>query len=306
MRARLTLLLLCVAALPACVTTGTFNQLKAHSDDLQSQLDEIHKEANGLQSDLGAAQQSNEKLTADKTSLSKQKDDLEKAQASLQAKTDELEAKTAELEKAQQALKDESAALAKQNADLAAQKDALVKQDQAKQAQYDSLVGDLTKEVHAGQLKITQYQNMLRVDMADQILFDSGKADLKPDGKAVLRKVAAALAKDDKIIRVEGHTDDVPLGPHAGFASNWELSTARATTVVRFLQDQGGLDPARLIASGRGQYDPVAPNDTPQDRQKNRRIEITLLDHNLVDAVAMTPASPTAATAPGPVSPAAR
>lgn len=299
MRARLTLLLLCVAALPACVTTGTFNQLKAHSDDLQSQLDEIHKEASGLQSDLGVAKQSNEKLVADKTSLKEQKDALEKTQAS-------LEAKTAELEKAQQALKDESDALAKQNADLAAQKDALEKQGQAKQAQYESLVGDLTKEVHAGQLKITQYKNMLSVDMADQILFDSGKADLKPDGKAVLRKVAAALAKDDKIIRVEGHTDNVPLGPHAGFASNWELSTARATTVVRFLQDQGGLDPTRLIASGRGQYDPVAPNDTPEDRQKNRRIDITLLDRSLVDAVAMVPASPTATTAPKSLSPAAR
>jgi hypothetical protein len=78
--------------------------------------------------------------------------------------------------------------------------------------------------------------------------------------------------------------------------------------VVRFLQEQGGLDPKRLIAEGRGEYSPVAPNDTPEDRQRNRRIEITLLDRSLVDAVVLAPAglSATAGAAPGPASPSAR
>ena len=92
----------------------------------------------------------------------------------------------------------------------------------------------------------------------------------------------------------------MPLGSNAAYASNWELSAARATVVVRFLQDQAKLDPKRLVAGGRGEYAPVAPNDTPANKQKNRRIEITLLDKNLVEAMAVPPAAaavqPVAAT----------
>ena len=293
-------------ALPACVSTGTFNQLQHKADDLQSQLDEIHKEAKGLQSDLGTAQQANDQLSADKSTLTKEKTELEQVKDSLQARSSELEAKTAQLtsqtaqlQQTQAELAAQKDALAKQNADLAGQKDALEKQAKDKQSQYDALVGDLKKEVNDGQLKITQYKNMLTLDVADKILFDSGKADLKADGKAVLKKVAAALTKSDKVIRVVGHTDNVPLTANAGFASNWELSTARATKVVRFLTEQGRLEPRRLIAEGRSEFAPVAANDTPESRQKNRRIEITLIDRSLVDAVVLAPAglSPTAATA---------
>jgi chemotaxis protein MotB len=213
----------------------------------------------------------------------------------LEGKTAQLVSQTAQLQQAQSDLKAQSDSLAAQNAALAADKQALQKQAADKQAQYDSLVGDLKKEVNDGQLKITQYKNMLTVDVADKILFDSGKADLKADGKAVLKKVAEALAKGDKVIRVVGHTDNVRLGAGAAFASNWELSTARATKVVRFLNEQGGLDPKRLIAEGRGEYSPVAPNDTPENKQRNRRIEITLLDRSLVDAVVLSPTASAAA-----------
>jgi chemotaxis protein MotB len=292
--------------LPACVTTGTFNQLQHKADDLQSQLDEIHKEAKGLQTDLGTEKEANAQLSADKSTLTQQKTELEQVKDSLQARSAELEAKTAQLtsqtaqlQQTQADLAAQKDALAAQNAALAAEKQALEKEAADKQAQYQSLVGDLKKEVNEGQLKITQYKNMLTLDVADKILFDSGKADLKAPGKAVLMKVASALAKDDKVIRVVGHTDNVPLTANAAFASNWELSTARATTVVRFLQEQGRLAPQRLLAEGRGEYAPVAPNDTPEGRQKNRRIEITLLDRSLVDAMVLAPVtlSPTAAAA---------
>jgi chemotaxis protein MotB len=87
---------------------------------------------------------------------------------------------------------------------------------------------------------------------------------------------------EDKAIRIVGHTDNVPISKAAQkvFPSNWELSAARATTVVRFLQ-QAGIAPERLIATGRAEYAPVAPNDSPEGRQKNRRIEITLIDPKL-------------------------
>ncbi len=267
-------LLLCVS----CVSSGKYKALETQFSDLKSQLAQTNKEATGLQSDLGQAKASNESLNKDKTELQSQKELLESQKAELEKVKASLESKTGQLEQATNALKAQKDA-------LEAEKAGLVREAQSKQAQYDSLVGDLKKELNDGQLKITQYKNMLTVDVADKILFDSGKADLKTVGKDVLKKVGEALAKSDKFIRVVGHTDNVPLIPGGTYASNWELSAARATVVVRFLQEQTKLDPLRLIAGGRGEYAPVAPNDTPANKQKNRRIEITLLDKALVEAV---------------------
>jgi chemotaxis protein MotB len=124
---------------------------------------------------------------------------------------------------------------------------------------------------------------MLTVDVAEQLFFDSGRATLKETGKEVLKRVADAIKSyDDKAIRVVGHTDNVPIAGalQKVYASNWELSVARATTVVRFLQESG-IEPERLIATGRAEYAPVAENESPEGRQKNRRIEITLINKNL-------------------------
>jgi chemotaxis protein MotB len=257
--------------------------------DLQSQLALTKTSAKTLEGDLGSAKKSNETLAQEKEELGRQKSDLEKQKDELLKVKSDLEAQKAELVTV-------SSQLASQRDALQAEKDALLRDAQAKQAQYDGLVGQLQKEVNDGQLKITQYKNMLTVDVADKILFDSGHADLKKDGKAVLLKVGEALLKSDKYIRVVGHTDNVPLSAGASYASNWELSAARATTVVRFLQEQAKLDPVRLVASGRGEFAPVAPNDTPANKQKNRRIEITLLDKNLVEAVMMKAAAPEASS----------
>lgn len=273
-------------ALSGCVSTSKFKALQSRNEELEAQLSQINKEAKGLQSDLGSAKEANQALGQAKSTLEKEKSELQAAKDALQAKTDELAARTTELEAAKADLSARTEQLASQTAALQAEKDALLKASQEKQAQYDALVGDLKKEVADGQLKITQYKNMLTVDVADKILFDSGKADLKKEGKAVLQKVGDALQKSDKVIRVVGHTDNVPLSAGAAYASNWELSAARATVVVRFLQEQTKLEPRRLMAAGRGEYAPVAPNDSPANKQKNRRIEITLLDQALVDAVA--------------------
>jgi chemotaxis protein MotB len=131
---------------------------------------------------------------------------------------------------------------------------------------------------------------MLSVDLAEQIFFDSGKATLKKGGKDVLKKVGDALkGYENKIIRVVGHTDNVPVAKslQKTFPSNWDLSVARATNVVRFLQEVG-IPPERMIAAGRAEYDPVAPNDTPEGRQKNRRIEIMLIDKSLASEMTRT------------------
>ena len=162
-------------------------------------------------------------------------------------------------------------------------KAALQQQAREKEGEYDAVTQDLRHEVHAGRLTITRYKDMLDLDVADEILFDSAKTALREDGQDVLQSIGKALAKNGKTIRVVGHTDNQPLAKGAGFDSNWELSTARATTVVRYLQDQCGLDPRRLLAAGRGEWMPVATNATAAGRQRNRRIQIMLIDPNLLD-----------------------
>ncbi|MEK6680721.1 MAG: OmpA family protein [Nitrospirota bacterium] len=145
---------------------------------------------------------------------------------------------------------------------------------------YDNLVKNLQKEIKEGEIKITQIKDKLSVNMVEKILFDSGKAEIKPKGKEVLKKVGDILKSvPDKQIRIEGHTDNVPIGPglQTKYPTNWELSTARATTVARFLQDKADIDPNVLVAAGYSEYRPVAANDTDEGKAQNRRIEIALI-----------------------------
>lgn len=216
---------------------------------------------------------------------------LQSQRAALERQLRQLEQQKTDLEQQKSSLESDRAALERQQAQLRAQNEALESQKQqlltaSKQShsQYDKLLSELNQEVQKGQLQVRRYKDMLTVDVAEQLFFDSGRAALKETGKEVLKKVADAMKSyEDKAIRVVGHTDNVPItkGLQKVFPSNWELSAARATTVVRFLQD-AGIEPERLLATGRAEYAPVAPNDSPEGRQKNRRIEITLIDRNLL------------------------
>jgi chemotaxis protein MotB len=143
----------------------------------------------------------------------------------------------------------------------------------------DELVEGLKQEIADRQVQVERIKDKLKVDMVDEILFDSGEATIKPGGLAVLAKVGAALKKvTDRPIEVQGHTDNVPIkGALAQrFATNWELSAARALNVARFLQDTAGLDPTRLSATAYSEYHPRGSNDSEEGRRQNRRIEILL------------------------------
>jgi chemotaxis protein MotB len=145
---------------------------------------------------------------------------------------------------------------------------------------YEDLQKKLEKEIQEGQIQLTEMKNRLTMTMVDKILFASGSADVSKEGKKVLDKVITIL-KDvkDKRIQVEGHTDNVRIfsSIKTKYPTNWELSVARATQVVRYLQEEGGLDPKLLSATGYSEYQPLAPNDTDEGKAKNRRIEIVLL-----------------------------
>ena len=143
-----------------------------------------------------------------------------------------------------------------------------------------SLEDEMRSQLESKDVTISKLKGKLTVSIVDSILFDSGEAVLKPDGEAVMRKIATILTEHPQIgIHVVGYTDNVPIRPaaHSRFASNWELSTARALAAVHFLTEQTGVDPRRVGAVGYGEFRPVADNSTAEGRAKNRRIAITIL-----------------------------
>jgi chemotaxis protein MotB len=137
----------------------------------------------------------------------------------------------------------------------------------------------LKDQIAAQEVEVVEEADKLKVIFVDKILFDSGSVEINARGRESLRVMADALKNSqDQEILVEGHTDNVPLSAalKKRFPSNWELSTARAAAVVRFLQEEAGIKPERLSARGYSFYRPVAPNTTEEGRRQNRRIEIIL------------------------------
>ena len=152
---------------------------------------------------------------------------------------------------------------------------------EARAAVFHKLVAQLRSMIDAGQLKVIIRDGRMLIALPDDVLFDSGKTEVKPAGQVALGKVAQVLATvTDRKFLVAGHTDNVPIR-HGRFKSNWELSTARAIEVTNFLV-QNGMKPEVLAAAGYSEFDPVAPNDTPANKGLNRRIEI-VLQPNLAD-----------------------
>jgi chemotaxis protein MotB len=143
----------------------------------------------------------------------------------------------------------------------------------------DELVDGLQKEIADKQIEVERIRDQIRVQMVDEILFDSGEAEIKPAGLEVLKRVGAVLKKTEgRNIEVQGYTDNVPIvGALARrFPTNWELSAARATNVARFLTEETGVDPRRISAAAYSEYRPRDTNETEAGRRRNRRIEILL------------------------------
>ena len=168
---------------------------------------------------------------------------------------------------------------------------------------YRTLVARLRDAIGAGTLAVEVRKGKMLVKLGDAILFDPGQAALKPDGQRALRQVAQALKEiPDRDFLVAGHTDNRPI-KNSPFASNWDLSTARAVTVVRFLQGEG-VDPRRLAAAGYSEFDAVADNDSEIGRASNRRIEVVVMPR--IDELPQIDISePQTATPPASAEPAA-
>lgn len=135
----------------------------------------------------------------------------------------------------------------------------------------------LKDEIAAKQVKIDMAERGLVITFVAEVLFDSGQAKIRTEGKNMLDKITRTLNEEgiENDIGIEGHTDNEPI-KYSGWKSNWELSTARATSVLHYFIDNGGIVPERLSATGYGEYRPIASNETPEGKQKNRRVEIII------------------------------
>jgi chemotaxis protein MotB len=222
-------------------------------------------EADKLKEQLDAAGQAN-------ALLKEELDVLKVENAALAKRLSELGENVNKLLGDKKTLASDLAATREREAKLRREQEA----QKARLAKYRQVVEKFQNLVSSGKLKIRIVRGRMVVEMSSNILFPSGKAELLDEGEAALSELSSILATiNDRDFQVTGHTDNVPINSPR-FKSNWELSTARAVTVVKFLQEKG-VDPKRLSASGYAEYQPAASNDSEVGRQQNRRIEIVLM-----------------------------
>jgi chemotaxis protein MotB len=219
------------------------------------------------------------KLKEDLAATSAGKDKLQEEFELLRSENQTLANRLAELGQNVEELLGEKSNLA---TDLAATKEreANLRTEQEKQrkrlAKYRSVIEKFQKLVTSGKLKIRIVRGRMVVEMASNILFPSGKAKLHKEGGIALGELAGILQTiESRDFQVAGHTDNVPIHSKK-FPSNWELASARAVTVVKFLQE-AGVSPSNLSASGYAEYQPFATNETEDGKAENRRIEIVLM-----------------------------
>jgi chemotaxis protein MotB len=253
-------------SLAGCVSQDRFRKKEAEATQFRQDWEDEAAKRAALQERIKDMQAQLDTLALDLASL---RDKIRADEDSLAAKEGELRAARERILEVQ-ALVDE---LSKSKRKLEAAKAELEK----KSDEYAQLASSLRGEIEAGRIELMELRGRTTVQLKDKILFASGSATVGAEGKDALRKVAEAVrGMQGKVIRVEGHTDNVPTGTGGPFPSNWELSVARALAVVKVLQD-AGVDPTRISASGFAEFQPISPNDTPEGRSLNRRIEIVLV-----------------------------
>lgn len=229
-------------------------QLQVEIEQRDHRISDATAQIAGLQAKLDDATALNQAMGRELEKAGKSVDALATERGSLKQALEETKQRLEELRKSQEA--------AQRRAEL-----------------FKSLITKFKKQIDAGQLTVVLRDGRMVLRLRNDVLFDPGRTSIKKEGQQALRDVAGVLASIGRQsigrkLQVAGHTDNLPIGTDR-FPSNWELSTARAVGVVKFLVAEG-VKPELLSASGYGEHDPVAPNDTDDNRAKNRRIEIVL------------------------------
>ncbi len=140
-----------------------------------------------------------------------------------------------------------------------------------------ALQDELSEEINQGLVDVIESAGQLLVRFEEKAAFPSGSADLNTEFLPILRRIAWVIGRKDSHLRITGHTDDVPIRTER-FRSNWDLSTARAVSVVHFFEATGFIEPERMVAQGHAETLPLAPNDTPENRARNRRVDVIVTE----------------------------
>jgi chemotaxis protein MotB len=267
-------------AASGCVGKSTYEKKVSEAEQLSAALKQLEQDHTDLQGDHETLQGDNTNL---KTSNDALNEDLNRVLKNIERLEGVLSEKSIETGAAMVEMRQEIDRLETENRDLqlALESEKIARQARIAQMQstYSELVEKMEEEIERGEITISELQGNLTVNMSQKILFPSGSTTIKDAGLKVLEKVGD-IVKDveGKNIQVEGHTDNVQISSRLAdkFPSNWELSTARAATVVRFLRSIG-IEGERLSAVGYGPFRPVASNDTSEGRAQTRRIQFVLI-----------------------------
>lgn len=279
--------LIIFAGVGLMTTTNTSCIVSKKKYDAETARAEKEKaEKNALAKQLSEQQDMNKKLTAANAEMKSNIAALNDRISRLKDSIATLEGTAKELNNKINVLRDEKENTKRQlkstNDQIAAQRQrleqlqALLDQQQEAAEALRRKIAEALKGFSSSELTVKMKNGKVYISMQESLLFPSGSAVVNPKGKDALSKVAGVLNTSSDInINIEGHTDSIPIHT-AKFADNWELSTARATSIAHVLIDEYRVTPAKLVASGRSEYDPIAPNSTPEGRGQNRRTEIIL------------------------------
>ncbi len=240
---------------------------REHSDNvaltkqLQNVTDLANRQAKDIHQQKSTIDGLNDQIAGLNSNISDLQDKLSKLGTENQSNTEELNSKKAEIAAQRKKLE---------------QLQAFIDQQQKATESLRKKIADALQGFNSNELTITRKNGKVYISMQEGLLFPSGSAVVNPKGKDALSKVASVLNTNSDInIDIEGHTDSLPIHTKQ-YADNWSLSTARATSIAHVLIDEYHVYPAKLVASGRSEYDPVATNSTPEGRAANRRTDIIL------------------------------
>ena len=266
--------------LGGCVAKSDYLRKQAETEALNRDLAALTAQNSDFKAQIEKLTAVTEGLIADKDRLIVDTERLEKERTDLDARLNRI---TEETNRTIEELRNRNIEL-EGDKQMFAESISLLKQTKEVEVRtvsktYEDLLSEMKSEIAQGQIAITELKGKLTVDVVDKILFDYGQTEIRPEGLNVLKRVVEILMTvTDKVIRVEGHTDNIPIAGALAkrYPTNLELSAARALNVTRYLEKEG-IDPTLLAAVAFCEYQPIAENDTPEGRAKNRRIAIILL-----------------------------
>ena len=305
MKIRILALSLMLVSVSSCVSSKKYNDLESRNADLQREnrkmnddLENFRNSNASLEDELSRLKTDFETVTTQKNELMQKLEALEKNYTSLEDSYDALEKNSsaaiaensrqnrellAQLDEKEAALIQEKNRLEKLEKDLAIRSqriDELESVIAAKDAKMNALknaVSNALTNFEGKGLTVEQKNGKVYVSMENKLLFDSGSWAVNSEGRRAVNQLGSVLAQNPDIaVLIEGHTDNVPYGGSGQLKDNWDLSTKRATSIVHILRENSNIDPQNLTAAGKGEYAPVASNDSETGRAKNRRIEVIL------------------------------